>query len=78
LYDKDKPDGANKSSGDRITMNFLDGKIDRIKIVGGVLGQYFPEKMLEDHESQYNLDGFKWFTIRPRRNKLTILDQLYD
>jgi lipopolysaccharide export system protein LptA len=78
LYDKDKPDGANKSSGDRITINFIQGKIDRIKIVGGVLGQYFPEKMLANHESQYNLDGFRWYTIRPRRNKLMILDQLYD
>ena len=78
LYDKDKPDGANKSSGDRIYMNFVDGKIDRIKIVGGVEGQYLPEKMLENHENQYNLDGFKWYTIRPRRNRLMILDQLYD
>jgi len=78
LYDKDKPDGANKSSGDRIYINFLEGKIDRIKIVGGVLGQYFPEKMLANHESQYNLDGFRWYAVRPRRNKMTIVDQRYD
>ncbi len=78
LYDNDKPDGANKSSGDRIYINFMDGKIDRIKIVGGVQGQYFPEKMLANHESQYNLDGFKWYTIRPRRVQLMILDQRYD
>jgi lipopolysaccharide export system protein LptA len=78
LYDNDKPDGANKSSGDRIYINFMDGKIDRIKIVGGVQGQYFPEKMLLNHETQYNLDGFKWYTIRPRRIQLMILDQLYD
>ena len=78
LYDRNKPDGANKSSGDRIYINFLEGKIDRIKIVGGVQGQYFPEKMLLNHESQYNLDGFKWYTVRPRRDGLTILDQVYD
>lgn len=78
LYDKEKPDGANKSSGDRIYINFIEGKIDRIKIVGGVEGQYFPEKMLANHESQYNLDGFKWYTIRPRRNKMMIIDQVYD
>jgi lipopolysaccharide export system protein LptA len=78
LYDQDKPDGANKSSGDHITINFIQGKIDRIKIVGGVLGQYFPEKMLLNHESEYNLDGFRWYTIRPRRNKMTIVDQRYD
>ena len=78
LFDKESPDGANKSSGDRIYINFLQGKIDRIKIVGGVEGQYFPEKMLLNHESQYNLDGFKWYTIRPRRRNLMIFDQLYD
>jgi len=78
LYDKDKPDGANKSSGDQIIINFIEGKIDRIKIIGGVQGEYFPEKMLVDRESQYNLDGFKWYTVRPRRNRLTILDQVYD
>lgn len=78
LYDRDKPDGANKSSGDHITINFVDGKIDRIKIVGGVEGQYFPEKMLLNRESEYNLDGFKWYTVRPRRKGFTILNRLYD
>ncbi len=78
LFDDNKPDGANKSSGDNITMDFLLGKIDRIKIVGGVLGQYYPEKMLARRESEYNLDGFKLYTVRPRRKALTIVDELYD
>jgi hypothetical protein len=54
------------------------GKVDKIKIVGGVQGQYFPEKMLAHRESQYNLDGFKWYTIRPRRVNLNIVEKLYD
>ncbi len=78
LYDKNEPDGANKSSGDRIYINFVEGKIDRIKIVGGVQGQYFPEKMLAHHENLYNLDGFKWFDVRPRRYLLAIVNQKYD
>jgi hypothetical protein len=78
LFDNDKPDGANKSSGDRIYIDFLEGKIDRIKIVGGVQGEYFPEKMLANHEHEYNLDGFKWYTVRPRHKNLTIVDQVYD
>lgn len=78
LYDNDKPNGANKSSGDRITIDFVEGKIDQIKIVGGVQGQYFPEKMLAHRESQYNLDGFKWYTVRPRRKDMTIANELYD
>jgi lipopolysaccharide export system protein LptA len=78
LFDNNKPNGANKASGDNITMTFLQGKIERIKIVGGVQGQYFPEKMLAKRESEYNLDGFKLYTVRPRRYKLTIVDELYD
>ncbi len=78
LFDSDKPNGANKSSGDNITMDFVQGKIDQIKIVGGVQGQYFPEKMLAKHESEYVLDGFKLYTIRPMRKQLTIVDQSYE
>ncbi len=78
IFDNDKPNGANKASGDNITMTFLAGKIDRIKIVGGVLGQYYPEKMLVNREKEYNLDGFKLYPIRPRRNRLTIVDTPYD
>lgn len=78
IFDNEQPSGANKSSGDKIYINFLEGKIDQIKIVGGVLGQFFPEKMLLNREQQYNLDGFRWYAIRPRRKNLDIVNELYD
>ncbi len=74
LYDDTKPNGANRSSGDRITIEFTDGKIDRIKIIGGVEGRYFPEEMLWGREPSYNLDGFKWRTDRPQRKQLEIVN----
>jgi len=67
LFDNKEPNGANKSSGDRIFIDFLAGDVDRIKIVGGVLGQYLPEKMIFKHEQDYNLDGFRWYENRPIR-----------
>ncbi len=78
LFDGTAPNGVNRSSGDRIIMEFLEGKIDRIKIVGGVEGKYYPEKMIAKHEREYNLDGFKWIADRPKRQGLTIIHESYD
>ena len=78
LFDGTAPNGANRSSGDRIIMEFLDGKIDRIKIVGGVEGKYYPERMIAKHEREYNLDGFKWIANRPKRRGIDIIHESYD
>jgi len=73
LFDRDLPNGANKSSGDSIIVNFQDGLVDRIKVVGGVEGEYLPEPMIRGGREQlYNLDGFKWYANRPRRRGVTI------
>jgi lipopolysaccharide export system protein LptA len=75
LFDNKEPNGANKSSGDRIFIDFLAGDVDRIKIVGGVLGQYLPEKMILKHEQDYNLDGFRWYENRPVRQGEYIISE---
>lgn len=75
LFDNKEPNGANKSSGDRIFIDFVKGDVDRIKIVGGVQGQYFPEKMIIKHEQDYNLDGFRWYENRPIRQGVHIINE---
>jgi len=75
LFDNKEPNGANKSSGDRIFIDFVKGDVDRIKIVGGVQGQYFPEKMIIKHEQDYNLDGFRWYENRPIRQGVHIISE---
>ncbi len=60
LFDKQKPNGLNKSTGDRIVMTFDEGKIENIKVLSGVQGQYFPEKLVKGKEEQYTLEGFNW------------------
>jgi lipopolysaccharide export system protein LptA len=77
LFDNKEPNGANKSSGDRIYIDFLAGDVDRIKIVGGVLGQYLPEKMILKHEQDYNLDGFRWYENRPIRQGEHIMNETH-
>ncbi len=78
LFDGLEPNGVNRSSGDRILMEFVDGKIDRIKIVSGVEGKYYPEHMIMNHEREYNLDGFSWIPDRPKRIQLRLVHSSYE
>ena len=73
LFDNKEPNGVNKSSGDRILIDFIGSEVDRIKVIGGVQGQYFPEKMIINRESEYNLDGFRLFENRPKRQGVKIV-----
>jgi lipopolysaccharide export system protein LptA len=78
LFDGTSPNGSNRSSGDKILIELDEGKIDRIKVVGGVQGQYHPEKMIDGRESNFNLDGFKWFALRPRQRNLNLSMETYE
>lgn len=73
LFEDGRPNGVNKTSGDRIRVDFEDGKVDNITVIGGVEGQYFPEKMVQRRERQYNLEGFRWIEQRPKRRQLEII-----
>jgi lipopolysaccharide export system protein LptA len=77
VFDDRKPNGANKSSGDRIIIEFLDGAIERIRVIGGVEGVYHAEKSLRGNEPSYNLDGFRWNEMRPKKNNLSIIYERY-
>jgi hypothetical protein len=66
---------VNKSSGDRILIDFIGDEVDRIKVIRGVQGQYFPEKMIFNRESEYNLDGFRLYENRPKRQGVKIIGE---
>lgn len=60
LFDEGKGNGLNQSTGDHVAILFTGGKIDAIKVIGGTEGQYFPERLVKNHEGDYNLSGFRW------------------
>jgi len=66
LYEDTTPNGLNKTSGDRILLSFDRGRINAIKILGGVEGQYYPENLVNGHESEFALPDFLWRTDRPQ------------
>jgi lipopolysaccharide export system protein LptA len=72
LFEEGKGNGMNKSSGDHVTLSFADGKIDKIKILGGVEGKYYPEKMIANKEADFNLTGFDWRVTRPRQRLIRV------
>lgn len=67
LYDGPAPNGVNRSSGDKIIVQFTDGQVDEITVHGGVEGTYRPEGLVVKQEASLNLDGFQWRGSRPIR-----------
>jgi lipopolysaccharide export system protein LptA len=55
--DKNQPSGVNFTSGDRIRMFFVEGKLDRILVTRGALGKEYPNRMRNAPE--INLPGFR-------------------
>jgi lipopolysaccharide export system protein LptA len=62
---ENKPNGLNLTSGDQVIVNFVDKKVESIKVVGGVEGKYYPENLVKGKESEYNLAGYNWKEQKP-------------
>jgi lipopolysaccharide export system protein LptA len=67
LFDGTKPNGLNKASGDHVTIVFANGRIEKLRVIAGPEGEYYPEKMVKRRESEYNLPGFNWRENRARK-----------
>ncbi|HLF14485.1 MAG TPA: hypothetical protein VI932_06320, partial [Bacteroidota bacterium] len=67
LFEEGAPNGLNKSSGNEVTILFLEGRIESIKLAENVEGKYVPERMVAGKESEFNLPGFRWREDRPER-----------
>jgi lipopolysaccharide export system protein LptA len=75
LYEDGRPNGVNRSSGDRIIVYSPEGTAEKIVVSGGTEGQYFPENLVSGSEASYNLPGFLWRTDRPTlSNDLNIVE----
>jgi hypothetical protein len=72
IYEEDLANGFNRSSGDRIVMDFDEGKVSSITIFGGVEGQYIPEPLVVYNLQEYRVPGFRWREDRPTMEKMGI------
>ena len=67
LFDGRTPNGVNRTSGDHVTITFSNGAIDKIKVIAGPEGKYYPERLVKNKEAGFNLPGFQWREDRPKR-----------
>ncbi len=67
LYEDITPNGANKTTGDIISMKLKEGKPETIHILRGVEGTYYPENLIRTKIQEYNLDGFVLYNNRPTK-----------
>jgi lipopolysaccharide export system protein LptA len=67
LYEDSLGNGLNKTSGDRIIISFVEGKVQALRVIGGVEGQYQPENMVKGKEREFQIAGFQLHTNRPGR-----------
>ena len=73
LFDEMLANGVNRSSGDKIIVDFIGGQVDEITVIGGVEGVYQPEDVIVNRERTLNLDGFQWHEDRPKRRETSIV-----
>ncbi len=65
VYDNKEPNGANKSNGEIIILNFKDKVVSKVKITGTPKGTYYPENLI--NTAELRLLGFRLRTNKPKR-----------
>jgi hypothetical protein len=70
VYEDSLGNGLNRTSGDRIIMDFESGKLQTIHVYDGVEGQYYPENLVRARERDYRIPGFLWRSNRPRKDQM--------
>ncbi len=69
------PDGAVKTSADRIIFELQDDELKRIRVEDGVEGTYYPEDLLP---AELELAGFRWMPgRRPQRDAMLADERLH-
>ncbi|MDX1741140.1 MAG: OstA-like protein, partial [Rhodothermales bacterium] len=76
LEKEGRPDGAVKTSADRIVFELQDDELKRIRVEDGVEGTYYPEDLLP---AELQLAGFRWMPDRrPDRDAMLADPRLDD
>ena len=62
VFDDSIYQGKNNSSGDTVIMNFKNGDLDRLQVIGGAEGRYTPDSIANDMDSPviYNADKIQY------------------
>lgn len=73
LVSNGKADGVNRASGDTIRMDFKGKSVQRIAVISGTEGEYFPERFVGRRAAAFRLSDYERHTnLRPLREEFVL------
>jgi lipopolysaccharide export system protein LptA len=68
-----KADGVNRASGDTIRMDFKGKAVQRVTVISGTEGEYFPERFVGKRAAAFRLTDYERHTnLRPLREEFVL------
>lgn len=78
LYEDNLPNGLIKASARDALINFLDKKVDEVRLFGEPNSEYHPENLVKGNEKSFLLPRFKIFPPKPDKLELLLLKKYKD
>ncbi|MEP7235862.1 MAG: OstA-like protein [Ignavibacteriota bacterium] len=68
-----KPSGFNRSSGDSLRMDFRNNEVERVAVLSGTEGEFWPERFVKDRGKAFRLGNYeRHWESRPRSEDLML------
>lgn len=78
LYEEEKPNGLIKASARDARINFLNKKVEEVRLFGEPNSEYHPENLVKGNEKNFLLPRFKIFPPKPKKLELLLLKKYKD
>ncbi len=70
LFEDTTRNGLTKSSSEKATINFLNKRVNEVKLYGSPASDYYPEKMVRGNERAFTLPHYVFYTNKPTKQEL--------
>jgi hypothetical protein len=69
----DKPSGFNRSSGDSLRIDFQNNSPQRVVVLSGTEGEYWPERFVKDRGAAFRLGNYeRHIDWRPKKDDMVL------
>ncbi|MEI8134188.1 MAG: OstA-like protein [bacterium] len=69
----DKPSGFNRSSGDSLRIDFVKNAPERVSVISGTEGEFWPERFVRDRGAAFRLGNYeRHYELRPKQEDLLL------
>jgi lipopolysaccharide export system protein LptA len=70
LFDDHTKNGLTKSSSERAIIDFVNKRVNEVKLYGSPTSEYYPEKMVSGKEPAFTLPHYIFYNNRPQKSQL--------